>query len=145
MKPPPIPSEVGIVFAGLPGPVQTRLRDIRCMIFELAGRPDMGFPIVETLKWGEPAYLTAASNSGTTIRLGRAKSAPADCAIFFNCRTTLVQEFRIQFHDTFRFEKNRAVIIPGEHDMPEAAVRYCLGRALTYKLRARGPSSPTGI
>merc|ERR1712173_177845 len=89
-------------------------------------------PITETLRWGEPAYLTQNTKSGTTIRLGRSISAPKDAAIFFNCQTSLVEEFRMQFADEFRFEKNRAVIIPHERALPENAVRFCLGRALNY-------------
>lgn len=137
MNPFMMPPDVDAVFTRFPEPVQRRLREIRYMIFELASSTDTVGPISETLKWGEPSYLTASSNSGTTIRLGCPRSAPSDCAIFFNCRTTLVQEFRIQFQDIFRFEKNRAVIISREQDIPKAAVRFCLARALTYKLRAR--------
>ncbi|WFE74228.1 hypothetical protein [Roseinatronobacter sp. S2] len=120
-------------------PVKARLLDIRCLIFQLSDRMETIGPLTETLRWGEPAYLTQTSKSGTTIRLGRTRSAPQDAAIFFNCQTSLVGEFRMQFADEFRFDKNRAVIIPHERPLPENAVRFCLCRALRYHLRC-GPS-----
>lgn len=134
MNPPDMPHTVAEAFARVPGSVQPRLLEIRCLIFELSEGMETVGPIAETLKWGEPAYLTQITRSGTTIRLGRSRSAPNDAAIFFNCQTSLVEEFRMQFADEFRFEKNRAVIIPHELALPENAVRLCLGRALTYHL-----------
>lgn len=134
MNPPEMPQTVAEAFARVPGPVLTRLLEIRRLIFELSDEMQSVGPLTETLRWGEPAYLTKISKSGTTIRLGCVKSAPKDAAIFFNCQTPLVEEFRMQFADVFRFEKNRAVIIPHERPLPENAVRFCLGRALRYHL-----------
>ena len=141
MTAPEMPPEVAATFAGFPDPVQSRLRDLRRLIFDVAAADKAIGPVVETLKWGEPAYLTQASKSGSTIRLGRVKSAPEDCALFFNCRTSLVEEFRAQFPDEFRVDKNRAVILRNDQPLPAEAVRICLGRALTYHLRRRAERS----
>lgn len=127
-----MPHTVAAAFAGVPGSVKPRLLEIRRLIFEVSKGMDAVGPLTETLRWGEPAYLTQITRSGTTIRLGRSRSAPNDAAIFFNCQTSLVEEFRMQFADEFRFEKNRAVIIPHQRPLPENSVRFCLGRALTY-------------
>ena len=54
-------------------------------------------PLTETLKWGEPAYLTEATRSGSTVRLGWFRSSERECAVLFNCRTTLVDDFRERF------------------------------------------------
>jgi len=134
MNPPKMPQNVTDVFARLPAPVKARLLAIRGLIFQLSDGMDSVGPLTETLRWGEPAYLTQTSKSGTTIRLGRTRSAPQDAAIFFHCQTSLVEEFRMQFADQFYFEKNRAVIILHDRPLPENAVRVCLARALSYHL-----------
>lgn len=137
MNLPDMPHAVAEAFAQVPRSAKARLLGIRRLIFELSEEMETVGPITETLRWGEPAYLTQATKSGTTIRLGRSRSAPKDAAIFFNCQTSLAEEFRMQFADVFRFEKNRAVIIPHERALPEKAVKFCLCRALNYHLGER--------
>ena len=61
--------------------------------------------MAETLKWGEPAYLTEVTRSGSTIRLGWNRDATDDCAVLFNCRTTLVETFRERFPGAFRYRR----------------------------------------
>ena len=98
------------------------------MIFAVAQAEDVG-PLTETLKWGEPAYLTAASKAGSTIRLGRVEDRPA---VFFNCNTTLVAGFRETFGGALDTRGNRAVLLA-----PPDALALCLARALTYHRRKR--------
>lgn len=135
MSEPAMPPDVAEAFARYPVQVQARLRDIRRMIFDCAGAMVGVGPVTEALRWGEPAYLTPISRSGTTIRLGQSRAAPDDCAVFFNCKTSLVDEFRAQFGNTFRFETNRAILLPCDRPLPEAALQICLCRALRYHLK----------
>ena len=89
-------------------------------------------PLTEMLKWGEPAYLTEASRSGTTIRLGVSKSAPDQCAVFVNCQTTLIDSFRAHFADGFAFEGQRALLLPATGDFRREPLALCLRTAMTY-------------
>ena len=131
----PIPKNVGRAFEAIPLNERAQLLRVREMIFEVAkDDADIG-EIVEDLRWGEPAYLTPLSKSGTTVRLGieRASQKPA---MFFNCQTTLVEEFRHAFEGTFKFAKNRAVLLETDH-LPKEAVRSCISAALRYRLRPK--------
>ena len=92
-------------------------------------------PLEETLKWGAPAYLTARSKSGSTIRIGWRKSAPAHYAIYFHCQTRLVDSFRTLFPQGLTFVGNRSIIFNERNDLPADAVELRIGRALTYHLR----------
>lgn len=134
----PLPAAMAEALNRYPGPVRARMLDIRRMIHAVAAQTEGVGPLTETLKWGEPAWLTGASRSGTTIRLGTVRSAPQDCAMLFNCRTTLVETFRAQFPDVFVFEGNRALVLPGIAPLPEAPLAACIKAALTYRLRQRG-------
>jgi hypothetical protein len=60
---------VEAVFNACPAAIKKRLLALRAMVFEVAAStPGVG-ELQETLKWGEPAYLTAQSKSGSTIRM----------------------------------------------------------------------------
>ncbi len=130
-----MPAEVAAVFSAFPAGVRTRLLEVRDLIFETAAAIESVGPLTETLKWSEAAYLTQATGSGSTIRLGRLRSSERACAVLFNCRTTLVDDFRSQFPDVFAYEKNRAILLDARERLPEGPLRSCLGMALTYHRR----------
>lgn len=71
---PEIPADVAVAFAAFPDPVRVQLLEVRRLIFATAAETSGVGPLTETLKWGEPAYLTEATVSGSTIRLGPLKS-----------------------------------------------------------------------
>ena len=130
-----MPAEVTAVFSTFPTIVRTRLLEVRELIFETAAAIESVGPLTETLKWGEPAYLTQATGSGSTIRLGWLRSSERACAVLFNCRTTPIDDFRSQFPDVFAYEKNRAILLDARELLPEAPLRSCLKMALTYHRR----------
>jgi hypothetical protein len=130
-----MPAEMTAVFSTFPTIVRARLLEVRELIFETAAAIESVGPLMETLKWSEPAYLTQATGSGSTIRLGWFRSRERECAVLFNCRTTLVDDFRNQFPGVFAYEKNRAILLDARERLPEAPLRSCLGMALTYHRR----------
>ncbi|WDR04055.1 DUF1801 domain-containing protein [Devosia algicola] len=124
--------DVAGVLEGFPGPVRTRLMQVRAMIFSVAAEtPGVG-ALTETLKWGEPAYLTAATKSGSTIRLGWPKDRPDCVAVYFICTTNLVATFRDIFATELEYAGERAVLLPIKGVWAEGALRHCIGMALTY-------------
>ncbi len=139
---PALPSQVAAAFARFPEATQTRLLEIRALLFSVAGSIEGVGPVVETLKWGEPAYLTEVTGSGSTIRLGWNRDSTDDCAVLFHCRTTLVESFRERFPDAFRFQKNRALLLNSGEPLP-VELAACLQAALTYHQRQRVRPGPT--
>jgi hypothetical protein len=132
-----MPHQVAAAFDALPASARERLAALRALIFETAATtPGVG-AITETLKWGEPAYLTEASKSGSTIRLGVTRSGPVRCAVYLNCKTTLVEEYRAAFCDVFAVEGNRAVLLDPAQPLPRQALAQALAMALTYHRRKR--------
>ena len=129
-------ASVAQAFEAFPAPVRRRLLTLRELIFRTAAQtPGVG-ALNETLKWGEPAYLTSASKSGSTIRIGWKKQHATQYAIYFNCQTTLVETFRTLFPDEFKFEANRAIVFDVAENvadaMPTDALALCIAAALTY-------------
>ncbi|MBW6420004.1 DUF1801 domain-containing protein [Rhizobium sp. XQZ8] len=130
-----VPGHINETLERYAEPVRIRLLEIRDLILTTAAQTEGVGVLTETLKWGEPAYLTEASGSGTTIRLGTIKSAPDACAVLFNCKTTLVDTFRAQFSEEFVFDGNRALLVPTTGALPREALALCLHAALTYHRR----------
>jgi len=127
--------EVAAAFAAFAAPERAGLMELRQMIFaEAAARPEVG-ALDETLKWGQPAYLTAQTRAGTTLRLGCPKTG--GFAIFVHCQTRVLPEFRALFPDRFTYDGNRGVLFAVGDALPAAALSVLIGMALTYHLPAR--------
>lgn len=110
--------------------VQERLLFIRTLIFELATELELVKELTEALKWGEPSYL---ANGGSTIRLGWSAKNPSQYGIYYTCTTKLGPHFKKIYPDTFKFEKNRAIIFDLKEAIPVDELKQCLTLALTYK------------
>ena len=124
------------VFDDYPPKARARLLQLRTLILSTARSIDGVGPLTETLKWGEPAYLTEASRSGSTIRIGWKERSPDKVAVYLNCRTTLIDSFRTRFPD-LEFEGNRAILLDIGCALPKVELRECLAAALTYHKRPR--------
>ncbi len=126
-------------FDAYPAPARRDLLALRELVFAVARlTPGVG-NIEETLKWGEPAYLTK-NGAGSTVRMDWKPKAPGEVALYFNCQTSLVENFRAMFPKDFGFVGNRALVWPVGDKPPKDALRFCLAAALTYHAQKRTPS-----
>ncbi len=125
------------IFAAYPPPLKARLLALRRLIFDTAAATEGVGALEETLKWGQPSYLTAETKSGSTIRIDRVKSSADRYALYFHCQTDLVATFRELYPKQLTYAGNRAIIFDANDDIPKAALRHCLGLALTYHLNKR--------
>ena len=124
--------------------MRRKLMALRELIFRTAAStPGVG-ELEETLKWGEPAYLTSSSGSGSTVRIDWKKSKPAEYAMYFNCQTTLVETFKSLFPDEFKFEGNRAIVFHESEAAPTDALAFCVAAALTYHLQRKATGRAHG-
>ena len=123
---------VEAVFSACPAALQKRMLALRAMVFEVAASTAGVGELQETLKWGEPAYLTARSKSGSTIRMAPKKGSSTQYALYFNCQTTLVDSFRTLFPTEFSYEGNRSIVFDATTKVPAQALKFCIAMALTY-------------
>lgn len=123
---------VADVFKAYPKAIQKRLLSLRQLIFETAEKTQGVGKLEETLKWGEPAYLTAQSKAGSTIRIHQRKSKEDEYAIYFNCQTNLIETFKALFPNRFRYEGNRAIVFRESEETPIRELSLCIALALTY-------------
>lgn len=126
--------EVAVAFEAYPPKLRKKLLALRKLILETAASTEGVGEIEETLKWGEPAYLTSKTKSGSTIRIGWKAKAPDEYSMYVHCQTTLIADFRERFGDALAFEGNRRIVFQGDDPIPTEALAHCIAAALTYHL-----------
>lgn len=105
---------------------------LRRLIFETAATTEGVGELEETLKWGEPSYLTPQTKSGSTVRINWKESLGDRYAIYFKCTTPLVSTFKEMYPTEFNYEKNRAILLNVNDDVPIEKLKNCIEMALTY-------------
>lgn len=120
------------MFEAYPARVRRKLLALRELIFATATATEGAGELEETLKWGEPAYVTAQTKSGSTVRIDWKKARPNEYAMYFHCQTNLVDTFRAMFPNEFAFEGNRALVFPLDAPVPKETLALCIAASLTY-------------
>ena len=120
--------DVSEKFAAYPDHVRPALEYLRSLIFEVARENGMD-DLKETLKWNEPSYLT---KNGTTVRIDWKSSSPNEYAMYFHCRTKLVETFKVLYSDLFRYQGKRAIMFALGCPIPEKELKHCIFLALRY-------------
>jgi hypothetical protein len=128
---------VETVFAAYSEPVKAKLLALRQLIFDTAKATKGVGALQETLKWGQPSYLTPATGSGSTIRIDQVKPATDQYAVYFHCQTNLVETFRELYPTELSYSGNRAIILNADKAIPEPALHHCVALALIYHLNKR--------
>lgn len=121
--------KVSDVFDRYPIEVQPQLLKLREMVIGTATEIDGLDKLEETLKWGEPSYLT---RYGSTIRMDWKAKTPQHFALYFKCTSKLVPTFKAIYKDIFQFEGNRAIVFKPNDKLPEKELKHCIAMALTY-------------
>ncbi len=132
-----INEEVAAVFDSYPQPMKSKLLFLRQLIYETAVSLEAVGDIEETLKWGEPSYLTPKSKSGSTIRIAWKESQKDQYSIFFKCTANLVPAFKERFPHKFSFGGNRSIDFKLDEDVPVHELKQCIALALTYHLNKK--------
>ncbi len=126
-------SEVRAAFDAAPPLARAGMLALRALILaEAAALPQVG-PLTEALRWGQPAYLTMATGSGSTLRLGAPKAG--GFAIYAHCQTTLISGLRDVAADALRYEGNRAVLFDDPSTIRADLLGVLIRRALLWHRR----------
>ncbi len=120
--------DVGQVFEGYPDSMRRKMLRLRQTILDTASETEGGNAVNETLKWGEPSYLT---KDGSTIRIDWKGKTPGQYAMYFNCNSSLVDTFKAVYGDVFTFEGKRAIVFDENDELPIEELKQCVSLALT--------------
>ncbi len=128
-------------FSVYPRPVREKLLGLRQMILDVAAAtPGVG-RLEETLRWGQPSYITRETGSGSTIRIDHIRNEPTKYAIYFICASGLIDDFKDLYRGKMKFGGNRSIVFDVSDRLPEEPLRHCISLALTYHLRKKARAS----
>jgi len=128
--------EVEKAFNAYSEKLKDRLLVLRHLIFKIAEETKEIGDIEETLKWGNPSYLTSRPKSGTTIRLSQVALSSDKYAVSVHCQTTLVAEFK-EIYSNMEYDGNRSIILDINDHLPLDVVKHFIYSALTYHHRKK--------
>jgi hypothetical protein len=121
--------KVDEIFANYPDFVRDKMLFLRGLVIETAKETEGIDKLEETLKWGEPSYVT---KNGSTLRMDWKEKAPNQYAMYFQCTSRLVDTFRMVFDHKFQYEGNRAIIFQLTQKIPAEELKECIKASLTY-------------
>ncbi|WP_286923131.1 MULTISPECIES: DUF1801 domain-containing protein [Lysinibacillus] len=129
-------TKMGIVFKQYPEHIQSKLLILRQLIMDTAKEIENLNHVEETIKWGEPSYIT---KKGSTIRIGWKQSRPDQYAMYVNCNTKLIDTFKEVYKELFNYEGSRAIVFAVNDEIPINELKQCIALALTYHTRKHLP------
>ncbi|XCF05636.1 DUF1801 domain-containing protein [Tamlana crocina] len=121
--------KVESIFKNYPEMVGQQMHYLRELVIKTASEIEGLEKLEETLKWGEPSYVT---KQGSTLRMDWKAKTPNHYAMYFQCTSRLVPTFKTIYKNTFTFEGHRAIVFKLDEKIPENELKHCITLALTY-------------
>ncbi len=121
--------EINTIFDNYPVFVRDKMRLLRRLVIETAEEMPEIAEIEETLKWGEPSFITKI---GSTLRMDWKEKNHDKFALYFQCSSRLVETFRLVYEHTFNYEGKRAIVFQLDQDIPVIELKECIKAALRY-------------
>lgn len=118
--------------------VKQDLLALRGLVLETAEQTDGVGIVEETLKWGQPSFVTVRPKSGSTIRIDEVGDSSGAYAAYFICHTHLVERFRELYPETFNFQGDRTLLFQSGEALPIEELKHCFAMALTYHQKPKG-------
>lgn len=121
--------KVDVIFANYPDSVRKSMQYLRELVRETAEEIESIEKLEETLKWGEPSFIT---KGGSTLRIDWKAKTPHQYAMYFQCTSRLVNTFKLVFGTQFKYEGNRAIVFQLDQKIPQEQLKECIKASLTY-------------
>ena len=116
-------------FKKYPKHIKPKMNHLRKLIIDVANSDKSITEIEETLKWGEPSYIT---KNGSTLRIDWKEKNQTQYAMYFKCTSKLVPTIKDVFGDFFKYENTRAILFDLNDKIPEDELKICISLTLNY-------------
>jgi len=125
-------SEISDVITSHPKLFADKLASLRGLIHETADEVVDVKSVEESLKWGQPSFAPVPKKIGSSVRLDKKGDG---ISLYFICTTTLVDDFKELYPDTFNYIGNREIHFKMDDEIDVDALKHCIAMTLTYKLK----------
>ena len=109
--------------------IQGDLKAMRNLVLETAREIPVIDHIEETLKWGEPSFIT---KHGSTLRMDWKEKTPDQYQMYFKCTIKLVETFKQVFGNQFEYQTTRAIVFQLDQEVPTRELKKCIKATLMY-------------
>lgn len=127
--------DVAEKFESYPLHIKQHIFKLRSLIYDVANEDSIN-DLDECLKWGEPSYIT---KYGSTLRIDWKAKTPNQYALYFHCKTTLIETFKELYPSVFQYSGNRAIIFVAGEAIATQELKHCISLALKYHLVKKLP------
>lgn len=117
------------IFSNYPEFVRDKMDQLRKLIIETAEETEGVKDLEETLKWGEPSFVT---KHGSTLRMNWKAKTASQYAMYFQCSSKLVDTFQLVFGNKFQYEGKRAIVFDINQELPKEELKQCITATLRY-------------
>jgi hypothetical protein len=126
------PKHIARAIEDAPTEAQDGLWALRDLILKTAARlPEVG-RVEECLKWGQPAFTTPETKSGSTLRIGAPKSG--GFALYAHCQTNIISSYADAFPGLDRIDGNRAILFNDVSEIDPVRHGQLIAHGLRYHL-----------
>lgn len=117
------------------------LLELRHLVIKTARDDNRIGKLTETLKWGEPAFLTDETKAGSTLRLGYSKLSNSP-ALFVSCSTPLLMTLKeLDTAGVLQYHGLRDIAVPNITSKNTGMIQTCILKTLTYHLDKKKTSN----
>ncbi len=124
--------EISNAITSHPKPVADKLAYLRGLIHQTAEEVADVKSVEESLKWGQPSFAPVPKKTGSSVRLDKKDDG---VSLYFICTTSLVEDFKELYPDTFNYVGNREIHFKMDDEIDADALKHCIAMTLTYKLK----------
>ena len=124
--------ELKAKYNSYPSSIKKEILELRELIFEVIEKDDEIDFYEETLKWGEPSFLT--KSSGSTLRINWKTKNPDSISLFVNCRTKIISIFKELYPNDFQYIGNREIRLSLNDPYSKNKLKKCIEVVLKYNL-----------
>ncbi|MGF1794005.1 hypothetical protein C9J48_22375 [Photobacterium profundum] len=116
-------------YQSYPEGIRDKLLSLRQLVIDVSKKIDLPAQVQETINANEPSFVV---DGGSPIRIDWKSHTPNQYAMYFQCKTKLVDTFKELYDDTFRFDDDKGIVFTVDDDIATRELAHCISLSLRY-------------
>jgi hypothetical protein len=116
-------------YQSYPEGIRDKLLSLRQLVIDVSKKIDLPEQVQETLNANEPSFVV---DGGSPIRIDWKSQTPNQYAMYFQCKTKLIDTFKELYDDTFRFDDDKGIVFTVDDAIATRELAHCISLSLRY-------------